>query len=109
MSPSGMPKPPWSRLSSVPVSLPSGPVRTWITRRSWVPPTSSVPCQLPTASCAAAGADIVIAIPANVAVQRFIGPSLSAHRLHLGGAARSEEHTSELQSRENLVCRLLLE
>src|SRR5690606_41991755 len=27
----------------------------------------------------------------------------------LGGLARSEEHTSELQSRENLVCRLLLE
>src|SRR5690606_39698164 len=26
-----------------------------------------------------------------------------------GGHARSEEHTSELQSRENLVCRLLLE
>src|SRR5690606_39499428 len=26
-----------------------------------------------------------------------------------GGATRSEEHTSELQSRENLVCRLLLE
>src|SRR5690606_41978618 len=25
------------------------------------------------------------------------------------GATRSEEHTSELQSRENLVCRLLLE
>src|SRR5690606_39965157 len=29
----------------------------------------------------------------------------AAHRL----ASRSEEHTSELQSRENLVCRLLLE
>src|SRR5207302_10367789 len=26
-----------------------------------------------------------------------------------GGGPRSEEHTSELQSRENLVCRLLLE
>src|SRR5690606_39618611 len=26
-----------------------------------------------------------------------------------GSEARSEEHTSELQSRENLVCRLLLE
>src|SRR3989442_9929316 len=26
-----------------------------------------------------------------------------------GGAARSEEHTSELQSRPHLVCRLLLE
>src|SRR5207302_11120090 len=34
--------------------------------------------------------------------------TLRTHRegLHLG---RSEEHTSELQSRENLVCRLLLE
>src|SRR5690606_41606374 len=38
------------------------------------------------------------------------------HRCALAGgrrgpraAARSEEHTSELQSRENLVCRLLLE
>src|SRR5690606_41301398 len=27
----------------------------------------------------------------------------------LGGWSRSEEHTSELQSRENLVCRLLLD
>src|SRR5690606_42098506 len=30
-------------------------------------------------------------------------------RLVYETAARSEEHTSELQSRENLVCRLLLE
>src|SRR5437016_11788116 len=29
--------------------------------------------------------------------------------LHLTGEARSEEHTSELQSQTNLVCRLLLE
>src|SRR5690606_31598341 len=28
---------------------------------------------------------------------------------HFGNRRRSEEHTSELQSRENLVCRLLLE
>src|SRR5436309_8414028 len=28
---------------------------------------------------------------------------------HRGTLLRSEEHTSELQSRENLVCRLLLE
>src|SRR3712207_7299912 len=28
---------------------------------------------------------------------------------HLGAGARSEEHTSELQSRQYLVCRLLLE
>src|SRR5690606_42070825 len=31
------------------------------------------------------------------------------HRLAAIAEARSEEHTSELQSRENLVCRLLLE
>src|SRR5690606_15913207 len=30
-------------------------------------------------------------------------------KIGLGGYGRSEEHTSELQSRENLVCRLLLE
>src|SRR2546427_4755475 len=28
---------------------------------------------------------------------------------YLGGRSRSEEHTSELQSQSNLVCRLLLE
>src|SRR5690625_6351084 len=30
-------------------------------------------------------------------------------RLHMAAAMRSEEHTSELQSRGHLVCRLLLE
>src|SRR5436309_11403095 len=32
-----------------------------------------------------------------------------AHHLPRAPRGRSEEHTSELQSRENLVCRLLLE
>src|SRR5690606_41782211 len=36
------------------------------------------------------------------------GHGLVDHVVETGGA-RSEEHTSELQSRENLVCRLLLE
>src|SRR2546422_5891517 len=31
------------------------------------------------------------------------------HRARAGGLPRSEEHTSELQSRLHLVCRLLLE
>src|SRR5690606_40234434 len=35
--------------------------------------------------------------------------SHAAFRQHTGMRHRSEEHTSELQSRENLVCRLLLE
>src|SRR5690606_39802133 len=37
---------------------------------------------------------------------RVLGRARPGRRL---GVARSEEHTSELQSRENLVCRLLLE
>src|SRR6266700_6669554 len=43
-------------------------------------------------------------------------PALQARRCRIGignrpapSCSRSEEHTSELQSRENLVCRLLLE
>src|SRR2546428_9315569 len=39
-----------------------------------------------------------------------VGPGLSSAGEVLGRArARSEEHTSELQSRSDLVCRLLLE
>src|SRR5688572_33351522 len=34
---------------------------------------------------------------------------LYRHRNHPAGDDRSEEHTSELQSQSNLVCRLLLE
>src|SRR5690606_41271401 len=37
------------------------------------------------------------------------GSPSAALRLRPGRSPRSEEHTSELQSRENLVCRLLLE
>src|SRR5690606_40192035 len=41
----------------------------------------------------------------------YVMPQATAcyHHLILPIALRSEEHTSELQSRENLVCRLLLE
>src|SRR5207249_9098963 len=35
--------------------------------------------------------------------------AMRGHRGDLGGDPRSEEHTSELQSRFDLVCRLLLE
>src|SRR3712207_7870441 len=35
--------------------------------------------------------------------------SLTQFSRSIGGALRSEEHTSELQSRQYLVCRLLLE
>src|SRR5690625_6347015 len=42
---------------------------------------------------------------------RIENPDLRMNRLPIGwsGSQRSEEHTSELQSRGHLVCRLLLE
>src|SRR3712207_8786350 len=40
---------------------------------------------------------------------RARGRAAATRRAGGGGAPRSEEHTSELQSRQYLVCRLLLE
>src|SRR5436309_7914842 len=44
----------------------------------------------------------VMAIPGGIRIDHVLG-------LMRPSTWRSEEHTSELQSRENLVCRLLLE
>src|SRR5882757_3259439 len=46
---------------------------------------------------------------AFVAVADCGGFHRAAERLNLTQSTRSEEHTSELQSRQHLVCRLLLE
>src|SRR2546430_10294773 len=46
--------------------------------------------------------------PATVVAQNHIVGIPRRHD-HYGAAVRSEEHTSELQSQSNLVCRLLLE
>src|SRR2546422_3963468 len=40
---------------------------------------------------------------------QLLGPAAQRASHRAGRAARSEEHTSELQSRLHLVCRLLLE
>src|SRR5690606_39787592 len=42
-------------------------------------------------------------------LQVVVAGRIKAGKSTLVNALRSEEHTSELQSRENLVCRLLLE
>src|SRR5690606_28405869 len=49
------------------------------------------------------------AVPRRAGRPAPLGRDLHRVARSAGGAARSEEHTSELQSRENLVCRLLLE
>src|SRR5690606_40594068 len=54
-------------------------------------------------------------VTATIGTPSFLsGPISSTHSrvrplLLIRSTTRSEEHTSELQSRENLVCRLLLE
>src|SRR5690606_41853723 len=63
----------------------------------WAPPEGATPGRQPTASSAAGTASASGSSPMSL---------LAAAR---NATTRSEEHTSELQSRENLVCRLLLE
>src|SRR5437016_9295984 len=50
------------------------------------------------------------AVDAVAALHRLLGDERPLERMRPArGAVRSEEHTSELQSLTNLVCRLLLE
>src|SRR2546422_1394003 len=68
------------------------------------------------AEAKAGGANALLAFPRAddpVAYHEALGRELPVIAFYLyeaaGGVARSEEHTSELQSRLHLVCRLLLE
>src|SRR5690625_6927702 len=82
--------------------------------------SSAPPCTREDAGsgeCAPAGRCFVAValLPPSAPIARIARrPSLRAERLAVGERAtlrrlRSEEHTSELQSRGHLVCRLLLE
>src|SRR2546421_7947102 len=61
------------------------------------------------ASCLACCDDASAVKPARPSTANDVGPSAAAGSDAAIDAARSEEHTSELQSRSDLVCRLLLE
>src|SRR3712207_7694319 len=54
-------------------------------------------------------ANVVLADEINRAPPKTQAALLQAMQEHAVTTARSEEHTSELQSRQYLVCRLLLE
>src|SRR5262249_52195258 len=64
---------------------------------------------------AAAGVDVVVDalypldVGAEARLPREVQGEMHAEARRLGSRVRSEEHTSELQSLTNLVCRLLLE
>src|SRR6266511_5330205 len=88
-------------------------------------PSAAATCQLevhaPASSLPSSRGNTLVAVMSNIStiLDPGIGHStrvstpMAAYRwmasAHSCGSPRSEEHTSELQSRENLVCRLLLE
>src|SRR5260221_3872648 len=45
----------------------------------------------------------------SISIRRFMKLRSSEYLIRSGAKSRSEEHTSELQSHSDLVCRLLLE
>src|SRR5207249_8795723 len=80
----------WNSVQSQPtMSLQNCRAEKWSRITTEPPPTSAAP---------------VASTPPTL---RYIGRQL--YRRSLGCVSRSEEHTSELQSRFDLVCRLLLE
>src|SRR5215204_5202370 len=97
---------------------PPSPSRWWVSRRSWIFFVSGVYCteSVPiffffndTATTEIYTLSLHDALPiyANLRVQKV--PSPPVHFLERIVWRRSEEHTSELQSHSDLVCRLLLE
>src|SRR5207302_7400519 len=60
----------------------------------------------PNSAAASAAAEVVLPMPISPTQSRSISGTTASNP---DPTARSEEHTSELQSREKLVCRLLLE
>src|SRR5256886_4269179 len=51
----------------------------------------------------------ILAVGDSAQIARYAGPKTQTIQADGGLVLRSEEHTSELQSQSNLVCRLLLE
>src|SRR2546430_12464852 len=64
------------------------------------------PDKITRGACACNDDKVIFENPLNWTTRSFI---FAKQREHENGPARSEEHTSELQSQSNLVCRLLLE
>src|SRR2546430_3938078 len=76
------------------------------------PPRSTLFPYTPLFRSAGTLEDVVRAVAANrrrLLAHRAVAPRLVATARCARSRLRSEEHTSELQSQSNLVCRLLLE
>src|SRR5690606_39549617 len=78
-----------------------------------VPPTAKLPCSFTKIYPSSDPYFLLLHAPKTVTSKKATinccNKLISYQILILQKSSRSEEHTSELQSRENLVCRLLLE
>src|SRR2546427_9625628 len=68
---------------------------------------SAKPPELPRPSMG--GGSTAMTVPSDRLAKRWLKACTSSHDACPAPRTRSEEHTSELQSQSNLVCRLLLE
>src|SRR5690606_40623983 len=94
------------------VNISASALATVIAIRVWGPPGAGIATAFMTVTVITFGEIIPKSLAARFAdpLALRIAPLINGLTVVLGPvAARSEEHTSELQSRENLVCRLLLE
>src|SRR5690606_41798232 len=92
----------------LPAAGPNGHLPAFPTRRS----SDLTPAADSAAAAAAARPQIQVLAEVDTVILREVFTYAGGSRdpfVSLLGTTRSEEHTSELQSRENLVCRLLLE
>src|SRR5690606_41063942 len=89
--------------------LPSFPTRRSSDLRAAAAPEDE-PGTPPVAACARRGAQLRARVQPRTSPEAHPGERIAGGaRDRPRAAERSEEHTSELQSRENLVCRLMLE
>src|SRR2546430_4494716 len=86
------------------VAFPISPDGSTSTSRGW--PATAKPVARSGNQAANAGSGRSVSVPPGTSAVR---PRAACSSVTPAAAARSEEHTSELQSQSNLVCRLLLE
>src|SRR5690242_21221588 len=82
------------------------PYTTLFRSRRFCEPAARPPAEHPSTETRT---DRLAEVTARESVDVDVGPNDGIERVAVEKAHRSEEHTSELQSHVNLVCRLLLE
>src|SRR2546422_1808682 len=93
----------WSGSSSMPKTT------RRLSRDTLVWPLSKPPARLPLVNTPRRSAKLPAIVRLVSSSASASASSTACKEAIVGGASRSEEHTSELQSRLHLVCRLLLE